>query len=90
MGQLVNITNKMPTLNNTKKLVCTPHKVVQLKGNAGFATENTTPIEQWRKRLMRGKKFSQKSSFTTNQPFELVPYDDEELPKFKPAPESLI
>ena len=83
----MNITYKLPTLSNTEEIVCTPPKALQLQSYAGFVTGKMTPEENER-RLRGEKRFSLKSSFTTNQSYELVPHDKDESPKFKAVQES--
>ena len=83
-GQLVNITNKLPTLSKTEQIVCTPPKALQFKDCAGFATENTS-VEEGTRRLKGGKVFSLKS-----QSFESVPHDEDECPKLKAVQESSV
>ena len=83
----MNVTNKPPALDNTEKLVCTPPKALQLQ-YAGFVTGKMTPEENGRRRLRGEKRFSLKSSFTTNQSYELVPHDKDESPKFKAVQDS--
>ena len=82
-GQLVNITNKLPTLSKTEQIVCTPPKALQFRDYA-FATENTS-VEEGRRRLKGGKVFSLKS-----QSFESVPHDEDECPKLKAVQESSV
>ena len=84
-GQLVNITNKLPTLSKTERIVCTPSKALKFRDYAGFATENIS-VEDGTMRLNGGKGLSLKSSF--NQSFEIVPRDEDECPKLKAVQES--
>ena len=84
----MNITNKPPALDNTEKLVCTPPKALHLQSYAGFVTGKMTPEENGRRRLRGEKRFSLKSSFTTNQSYERVPHDKDESPKFKAVQDS--
>ena len=89
-GQLVNNTNKTPTLGTTGKLVITPHKVPQVMAVAKVVTCVMTSTSGKEKGLgVEEGKFTQQTSLVHLQQFvEIDQTDREESPKFEPVQES--
>ena len=85
-GQLVNTTNKTPTLDRSGKLVTSPDKVPKLlKGSEASGSETSTSGNE-RERLTNEGRLEQQPSLTDLQQFvEIDQNDREELPKFEPV-----
>ena len=81
--QLVNITNKLPTLDSSRKLVCTPHKVPRLPGDSEIVTGSAIWTWQERERLVEHRRVKWEQSIADNQiAAEIILCDGEECPKF--------
>ena len=89
-GQLVNITNKTPTLGTTGKLVITPHKVPKAMAVAKVATCVMTSTSGKEKKLgVKEGTFTQQTSLVYLQQFVEIDQTDREVsPKFEPVQES--
>ena len=88
--QLVNITNKVPTLDSSRKLVCTPHKVPQLFDDAEIVTGSGIWTGEERERLVEHERsIKWEQSIADNQiAAEIIPRDGEECPKFQSEQDS--
>ena len=89
--QLVNITNKLPTLDSSRKLVCTPHKVPWLQDDAEIVTGSTIWTGEEKERLVEhgGRvKWEQPLADTDQIVTEIIPCDGKECPKFQSEQDS--
>ena len=85
-GQLVNITNKIPTVM-VGQIVISTNKVLQVMDGAEVVTGKTGKKRE-RRVLVEGK-FRQQTSLADLQEFvEIDQKDRDESPKFKPVQES--
>ena len=88
----MNITNKIPTLGTTEKLVITPHKIPKVMAVAKVATCVMTLTLGKKKGLgAEEEKFTQQTSLVYLQQFvEIDQTDGEVSPKFDPVQESSL
>ena len=88
--QLVNITNKIPTLDSSRKLVCIPHRVPRLPGDAEIVTGSGSWTGEERERLVEHEgRVKWEQSIADNQLVaEIIPCDGEECPKFQSEQDS--
>ena len=86
-GQLVNITNKTPTVG-PRRIVTSPDKVPRVVEDAEIVTGKTRKKRE-RHELAEAESFKQQQSLADFQQFvEIEQNDREELPKFDPVQES--
>ena len=88
--QLVNDTNKIPTLNSSRKLVCNPHKVPRLIDDAEIVTGSGIWTREKRERLVEHEgRVKWEQSLANNQiDAEIIPCDGEECPTFQSEQDS--
>ena len=88
--ELVNTTNKTPTLDRSGKLVISPDKVPKsLEGTVMVTGSATSTSGKERERLAKEGRLEQQPSLADFQQFvEIDQNDREEPPKFDPVQES--
>ena len=88
--QLVHITNKVPKLDSSMKLVCAPHKVPQLLDDVEIVTGSTIWTAEERERLVEHEgRVTWKQTLPNNQIVaKIVPCDGEEYPTFQSEQDS--
>ena len=89
-GQLVSITNKIPALDRSGKLVITPHKVPKVMEGTAMVTGVMTSTSGKEKGLgVEEGKFTQQTSLVHLQQFVEIDQTDREVsPKYEPVQES--
>ena len=88
--QLVNITNKIPKMISSRKLVCIPHRVPQLLGDAEIVTGSGIWTWQESERLVEHEGRVKREQSIEDNPIaaEIIPCDGEECPKFQSEQDS--